>query len=80
MCKTDRKLSAVNSFLLFCLENYRNTKKISGKKAVNDFVKGGVLEFLASGYEVLHTQSRGYILSQIEQFIESENGALPRQY
>ncbi|HBG88013.1 MAG TPA: DUF3791 domain-containing protein [Marinilabiliaceae bacterium] len=80
MYNAQRKLNPVHSFQLFCLENYRSFKGISGEQAVSDFIQTGALEYLASGYEVLHTQSRSYILSEVEQFINSRNGTLPRQH
>jgi hypothetical protein len=65
------KINKIEEFQLFCLENYKTEKNISGKQALDEFKRFGVFEFLESGYEVLHTQSLNYINSEIEQFITS---------
>lgn len=73
------KLKPVEAFQLFCLENYRNAMGISGLQALKEFKRARAFHYLASGYEVLHTQSRNYILSELEQFIKQQNGTLPRK-
>ncbi len=73
------KLKPVQAFQLFCLENYRCEKGISGIQALNEFTNARAFHYLASGYEVLHTQSRKYILSELDQFLSQQNGALPRK-
>jgi hypothetical protein len=65
------KINKIEEFQLFCLENYKAEKNISGKQALDEFKRFSVFEFLESGYEVLHTQSLNYINSEIEQFITS---------
>ena len=65
------KLNKIEEFQLFCLENYRVEKSLSGKQALDEFKRYGVFDFLELGYEVLHTQSLSYINSEIEQFINS---------
>jgi hypothetical protein len=72
MSKQPSKLNPIQSFQLFCLENYRNSTGVSGKKALNVFVKEGVFDFLASGYDLLHTQSKNFIIDEINQFINRE--------
>ena len=62
-------LNPVQSFQLFCIESYRSEQGISGLKALNDFKQAGVFDHLASGYEVLHTQSKKYLIAEISEFI-----------
>jgi hypothetical protein len=64
------KLNKIEKFQLFCLENYKTTKNISGKSALHTFERKHVFNFLAIGYEVLHTQSSNYIIEEIIDFIE----------
>ncbi len=57
-------------FVSFCLEQYRTSKKISAEEAVRMFDKYGVMEYLRDCFEVLHTQSRQWILEEIDEFID----------
>ncbi|MBQ6276621.1 MAG: DUF3791 domain-containing protein [Bacteroidales bacterium] len=56
-------------FLSFCIEQYKETKHISGSEAVEIFRKYGILEYLESNFEPLHTQSRQWIMEDIDDFI-----------
>lgn len=73
-------LSPIQSFQLFCLESYRNARGISGKQALSILKKAKAFDYLASGYEVLHTQSKHYILSELEIYIKHQNGTIPRKH
>jgi hypothetical protein len=74
------RLSPVQSFQLFCLESYKHARGISGKLALSIFKKAKVFDYLASGYEVLHTQSKNYILSELDLYIKHRNGTVSRKY
>ena len=41
-----------------------------GKDVANLFDKQGVIEFLISDYDILHTQGKEYILEEITRFLE----------
>lgn len=71
-------LNPVQSFQLFCLQSYRIDRGISGKKALQEFKRAQVFDFLASGFEVLHTQSKHYILSELNYYINQRNGTVSR--
>jgi hypothetical protein len=73
-------LSPIQSFQLFCLEGYRNALGITGKQALHIFKKAKVFDYLASGYEVLHTQSKHYIISELDIYIKHRNGTIPRKH
>ncbi len=66
----DRKTHDIAYFLSFCIENYKNVKGIDGKEAMQIFLKYNVLEYLNDHFEVLHTQSKQWILEDIDEFIE----------
>lgn len=70
MFKPVKKLDKINNFQLFCIESYRSSKDITGLAALEDFRRAGVFGFLSSGYEVLHSQGRNYIISIITDYIE----------
>ena len=75
MPKRFKKLNAVQSFYLFCLESYRSTRGISGLKALNKFKKANVFSFLSDSYDLLHTQSQNYIVSEINRYIKRNEHA-----
>ena len=56
-------------FLSFCIEQYKNKKGITGLEAMRLLDKYGVLEYLNSHYDILHTQSRQWLLEDIDEFI-----------
>lgn len=57
-------------FLSFCVEQYKNEKGISGVEAMQTLDNYGVLEYLSEHYEPLHTQSRQWLLAEIDEFIK----------
>lgn len=73
------KLNTIQSFQLFCLESYRSAKDISGPKALNEFKKAGVFAFLSAAYDLLHTQSQHFIVSEINQYLKRYNDNLSRK-
>ncbi len=67
-----KKLSSIHTFIIFCLENYKNKNKISGKDALTDFEKYNVFEFLESSFDILHSQSMNYTIDEINEFINNQ--------
>jgi Protein of unknown function (DUF3791) len=66
------RLSEIQKFQLFCLENYKLRNKISGQNALEVFEKQGVFQFLENGFDVLHTQGINYILDEIYELINDK--------
>ncbi|MDR1170482.1 MAG: DUF3791 domain-containing protein [Prevotellaceae bacterium] len=64
-----KKERQINKFVIFCLENFKTASNLSGKEALAEFLKYGVIQYLIDGYEVLHTQGRNYIVADIQDFI-----------
>ncbi len=64
------RLNKIEKFQLFCLENYRASKNMPGKKVLREFENKAVFNFLAKGYEVLHTQGVLYIVAEINDYLE----------
>lgn len=64
-------MSKTLEFKIFCFEAYRIDKKLSGKQTMELFKKYGVLEYLGTCYNVLHTTGREYIIQDIDDFIEN---------
>ncbi len=66
------KDSPVGLFQLFCLENYKEELQLSAEEVLALFTRYDVFGFLNVGYDVLHTQSRGYILDEIRTYIKNK--------
>lgn len=63
------KTQDIAYFLAFCVEQYKNEKHISGEEAMRRLDRHSVLDYLAEHFDVLHTQSRQWILADIEEYI-----------
>ena len=70
----DKRKQDIAYFISFCIEQYKTEKGISGSKAMNLLSKYGVLEYLAEHWEILHTQSRQWILEDIDDFRRTRKG------
>lgn len=65
----DKRNLDIAYFLSFCIEQYKTKKGISGADAVQVLKLYGVLEYLAEHFDVLHTQSKQWLLADIDEFI-----------
>ena len=70
----DKRKQDIAYFISFCIEQYKTEKGISGSKAMTLLSTYGVLEYLAEHWEILHTQSRQWILEDIDDFIRTRKG------
>ena len=61
-------------FISFCIEQYKMAKGITGAEAMTLLSEYGVLEYLAEHWEILHTQSRQWIIEDIDEFIRVRKG------
>lgn len=59
-------------FISWCIEEYSALKSTTGRETANMFAQKNVLDFLSNHYDVLHTQSKNYILGSIEDFLFTE--------
>ena len=66
----NRKQRDIAYFISFCIEQYKNEKGLTGDEAVRLLAQYGVLEYLDAHYEILHTQSRQWILEDIDEYIK----------
>lgn len=60
-------------FLSFCIEQYKVAKGLTGNKAMTLLAEYSVLEYLEEHYEALHTQSRQWIVEDIDEFIKERD-------
>lgn len=64
-------MGEVLDFKVFCFEAYRAEKNLSGKEAMQLFKKYGVLDYISTCFDVLHTTGRNYIIEDIDIFINA---------
>lgn len=58
-------------FIIFCIEEYKNQKGMTGKDVITLFNKYSVCEYIKDFYEALHTTGTKYIVNDIDLYIES---------
>lgn len=58
-------------FVSFCVEMYKNAQGIPGEEAYERLSSAGVLDYLETNYEMLHTQSHQWILEEIHTFMNA---------
>ena len=61
----------VVKFKAFCIERYKHEHKMSGKDTLRLFNQYGVMEYIGSFYDVLHSFGEKYIVSDIDEYIAS---------
>lgn len=70
-------MSKETAFAVFCIENYKIHKAITGKQTVRLFRQYGVFEYLREFYDVLHTTGYQYINNDIDTYLKSRNAIIP---
>lgn len=60
----------INEFVIFCLEIYKTKHNMEGKQVYKIFKDYKVIEYLESGYDVLHTQGDSWLMNDIEEYLE----------
>lgn len=60
-------------FIIFCIEEYKNQKHLSGKEVMFLFNKYAVIDYIKSFYEVLHTAGNKYIVNDVDLYIKSRD-------
>lgn len=69
---TEKRNMAIVEFVSFCIERYKLLKSMSGKEVADLFQSLGVVNYLITNYEILHTQNADFIQEEIELFIKSQ--------
>ena len=59
-------------FISFCIEQYKVHISANGNEVMDLFDKYGVTEYLSDTFEILHTQSRQWLLEEIDDFIQQK--------
>ena len=64
-------MNEIVRFKAFCLERYKYAHGMNGVDALRLFSQYGVMGYIESFYDVLHTLGDGYIIANIDEFIAS---------
>lgn len=70
-------MSKKTSFVIFCIENYKVHKSLTGKQTVELFAHYGVFDHLNEFYDILHTTGYKYINNDIDIYLKSRNAVIP---
>ena len=65
----DKRIRDIAYFISFCIEQYMNENGIGEDEVMNTFSEYHVLDYLNEHYEVLHTQSRQWLIAEIDDII-----------
>jgi len=63
-------MSREGSFLIYCIEQYKSAKQLTGKQVAELFSRFGIWEYIYSCFEALHTTGANYIVEDIDLFID----------
>ena len=56
-------------FAVFCLENYKIHRSLSGKQTYDLFIKHGVFDFLKEFYDILHSYGRQRMNHELDEYL-----------
>ena len=62
--------SKVSEFISFCVEVFAAARGLSGAAVFRLFDSCGLISYLDDGYDVLHTQGREWLLSDMEEYLK----------
>ena len=64
-------MSRQGKFMIYCAEQYKLAKHLTGKQLADLFSRYRVWEYVYSCYEALHTAGTNYIIEDIDLYIEA---------
>lgn len=69
-------MSRQGDFMVYCTEQYKSAKKLSGKQVSELFSRYQVWDYIYSCFEALHTTGANYIVDDIDLYIKARQSAL----
>ena len=69
-------MSIQGNFMIFCAEQYKMAKHLTGKQLAELFTRYRVWEYIYLCYEALHTTGMNYIIEDIDLYIEARKPAM----
>ena len=64
-------MSKEGNFLIYCTEQYKAAKCMTGRQVSELFTKYRVWDYIHSCFEALHTTGANYIVEDIDLYIEA---------
>lgn len=64
-------MSKQGDFLIYCIEQYKMAKNLTGKQVSELFSRYKVWDYIYSCFEALHTTGANYIVEDIDLYIEA---------
>jgi len=64
-------MSRQGDFLIYCTEQYKSAKALTGKEVSELFTNYRVWDYIYSCFEALHTTGVNYIVQDIDLYIEA---------
>ena len=68
-------MSRQGDFMVYCTEQYKSAKKLSGKQVSELFSRYQVWDYIYSCFEALHTTGANYIVDDIDSYIEASKAS-----
>ena len=68
-------MSKQGDFMIFCTEQYKAAKRLTGKQVSELFTRYEVWDYLYSCFEALHTTGTNYIIEDIDSYISARQPA-----
>jgi hypothetical protein len=62
----------VTKFLVYCIEIYKTSYKITGREVMRLFSQYGILDYITNCYDALHTTGPNYIIDDISSLIKAQ--------
>ena len=62
---------------LFCRENYKVHKSLTGKQVVKLFETYGVFDYIREFYDILHTEGHQFINQDFDIYLNARNAIIP---
>lgn len=69
-------LSKEMTFVIFCMENYRAHRNLSGKEVLKLFQEYDVLSYLIDCYDTLSTVGDQYLTEDIDEYLRVRGVAI----
>ena len=66
-------MDAKTKFMIFCIEIYKRSEKMTGKQVFELFDKYNLFDYITECYEILHIHGNKYIIEDIKEYIYSKN-------
>ena len=59
------------AFTIFCMENYKTHRNMSGREVLILFDRYGVFDYIREFYDILHSTGYNYINRDIDIYLQS---------